>query len=144
MLIVAGLLAACATPPTPSLTEMLARPAEQALLGGMRLYDDGDYPAAERELERAIVLDPRAPRDRATAQKYLAFIYCTSGRETPCEYAFRAAIAADPVFELTRAEEGHPVWGPVYRRVRASLPALRAEPPAPTNPPPMQRKTANP
>ncbi len=120
---------------------MLARPAEQALLGGMRLYDDGDYPAAERELERALVLDLRAARDKATAQKYLAFIYCTSGRESACELAFRAAIAADPQFALSRAEEGHPAWGPVYRRVRPAPASAGIEMPIA---PPAPKKTANP
>ncbi len=121
---------------------MLARPAEQALLTGMRLYDDGDYPAAERELERSLVLDLRAPRDKATAQKYLAFIYCTSGRESACELAFRAAIDADPRFALSRAEEGHPAWGPVYRRVRGTAPAAGIE--MPVVPPAMPRRAGTP
>jgi hypothetical protein len=34
-----------------------------------------------------------------------------------CEAAFRAARAADPGFVLSRSEAGHPLWGPVYRRV---------------------------
>jgi hypothetical protein len=36
-----------------------------------------------------------------------------------CEQSFRAARVADPGFVLTRAESGHPLWGPVYRKVMA-------------------------
>jgi hypothetical protein len=57
-------------------------------------------------------------RDRATAHKTLAFIYCTSGRAAECASAFRAARAADPTFALNKAEAGHPVWGPVYEASR--------------------------
>lgn len=54
----------------------------------------------------------------AAAQKHLAFIYCTSQRVAECEAAFRAARLADPAFALSRSEAGHPLWGPVYKRVQ--------------------------
>ena len=56
-------------------------------------------------------------KDRAAAHKHLAFIYCTSERVPLCEDSFRAARAADPAFALSRSEAGHPMWGPVYRRL---------------------------
>ena len=56
-------------------------------------------------------------RDRASAHKLLAFIACTSERLAECEASFRAARAAEPGFALNRSEAGHPLWGPVYRRV---------------------------
>jgi hypothetical protein len=34
-----------------------------------------------------------------------------------CEASFRAARSADPAFALARAEAGHPMWGPVWRKV---------------------------
>jgi hypothetical protein len=34
-----------------------------------------------------------------------------------CEASFRAARQADPTFALSKSEAGHPVWGPVYKRV---------------------------
>ena len=92
-----------------------------ALLAGLRAYDDGQYTDAERELGKALAAGLASPRDRASAHKHLAYVYCASGRVPPCEAAFRAARAADARFVLTRAEAGHPLWGPVYRRV---LPAL--------------------
>jgi hypothetical protein len=57
--------------------------------------------------------------DVAIAQKHLAFIACAYNRPAECEAAFRAAFAADPGFRLTDAEVGHPLWGPVYKRVSA-------------------------
>ena len=61
--------------------------------------------------------DLASGRDRATAHKLLAFITCTSERIAECEAAFVAARQADPAFALSRSEQGHPLWGPVYRRV---------------------------
>jgi len=57
--------------------------------------------------------------DVAVANKHLAFIACAYNRPVECEDAFRAAFAADPGFRLTDAEVGHPIWGPVYKRVAA-------------------------
>jgi len=115
-----ALLAACAPqkPPAPvGLLDLMDRPSERALLTGLRAYDEGQYPEAERQLQGALKGGLAAPRDRAAAHKVLAFIYCTSQRVDACEAAFRSARAEDPSFALTKAEAGHPVWGPVYKRV---------------------------
>jgi Tfp pilus assembly protein PilF len=114
------LVAACATekPAAPGLLDLSERPAEKALLVGMRAYEDGQYAEAEKQLRSALAKGLASPRDRAGAQKYLAFIYCTSERMTECEAAFRAARKADPSFTLSRSEAGHPVWGPVYKRLQ--------------------------
>jgi Tfp pilus assembly protein PilF len=117
-----SIAAGCATPPAapaPGVSDLLARPAERALVAGMRAYDDGQYPAAERELKAALDAGLAHASDRANAHKLLAFVYCTSQRTADCEAAFRAARAADAGFALSRAEAGHPQWGPVYRRVSA-------------------------
>jgi Tfp pilus assembly protein PilF len=112
------LLAGCAAaPPRTGLAELMERPAERALLEGMRAYDDGQYAQAEAALKKALAEGLASPRDRAGAHKLLAFIYCTSDRPADCEAAFRAARAADASFMLSRSEAGHPLWGPVYRRV---------------------------
>lgn len=110
--------AGCTTrAPAPGLADLMERPAERALLEGVRAYDDGQYASAEAALRRAVTAGLASPRDRASAHKLLAFITCTSERLPECEAAFRAARAADPAFALNRSEAGHPVWGPVYRRV---------------------------
>jgi Tfp pilus assembly protein PilF len=118
----AGLLlaAGCAqlAPPPVGLLDVTSRPAERALQGGMRAYEDGQYPEAEKQLMLALSTGLVSPRDRAAAHKQLAFIYCTSNRTSDCEAAFRAARQADPAFALNKSEQGHPVWGPVYKRVQ--------------------------
>jgi len=117
--LVALVLVACASPPPPTgVAELLDRPAERALLSGLRLYDDAQYPEAEKALSEALRLKLASPRDRAIAHKTLAFIYCTTERAAECETAFRSAKQADPQFALSKAEAGHPVWGPVYAKSR--------------------------
>ena len=115
----AALLCACVqAPPAPQgLMDVATRPAESALLGGIRAYEDAQYTAAEAQLRTALAAGLASPKDRAAAHKFLAFIACSSGRPAECEADFREARAADPAFALTRPEAGHPVWGPVYRRI---------------------------
>lgn len=112
-------LAACAPvqPQVSSVVQLAAQPAEQALLAGVRFYEEAQYLPAEREIRHALEFRLKSPVDTATAWKYLAFITCTSDRVPECEKAFMAARASDPAFTLTKAEAGHPQWGPVYRRV---------------------------
>jgi Tfp pilus assembly protein PilF len=117
------LLAGCAAPPRPpapaapgGLAELMERPAERALVEGIRAYDDGQYAPAEAALRKALAAGLASGRDRASAHKLLAFITCTSERLAECEAAFRAARSADAGFALSRSEAGHPLWGPVYRK----------------------------
>jgi len=110
-----SLLTGCAAPGgEKSVSDAFDRPAERNLLLGLRAYDEGQYPEAERALNEALRLKLNTPKDRATAYKTLAFIYCTSGRTGDCSTAFKSARTADPSFSLSKAEAGHPVWGPVY------------------------------
>ncbi|MEP6504710.1 MAG: TssQ family T6SS-associated lipoprotein [Betaproteobacteria bacterium] len=121
VLAVAATLSACAVPPTEApvgITDLTERPAERALIGAMRAYDDADYPSVERQANEAMKLGLRSTRDLATAHKLRAFVYCTSNRLAACEAEFRAARTADPAFVLSHAEAGHPVWGPVYLKSR--------------------------
>ena len=114
-------LSACAVPddhPIVGVTDLTERPAERALIGALRAYDDADYPSVERQVDEALKRGLRSPRDLATAHKLRAFVYCTSNRISACEAEFRAARAADPAFALSHAEAGHPVWGPVYIKSR--------------------------
>ncbi len=112
-------LISCAQPqPAPvGVMDITDRPAEKALLTGLRAYDDGQYPEAEKQFGLALQGGLVSPRDKAAAHKYLAFIYCTSQRTGACEVEFRAAKENDPKFALSKSEAGHPMWGPVYRKV---------------------------
>jgi Tfp pilus assembly protein PilF len=111
-------LSACGPlqPQRSGLLDVIDRPAERALLAGIRAYDDGQYADAEKQLQSALAANLASPRDRAAAHKLLAFIYCTSQRVPACEAAFRSARSSDPRFALSHAEAGHPLWGPVYKR----------------------------
>lgn len=123
-------LAGCSTPlfkgassPTPAPAERDRRPAERVvgpgeaeLAQGTKLYQAGQYGPAEAQLKKALQEGLPNGADRANAHKYLAFIYCTSAREALCWSAFKAARQADPAFALSKAEAGHPMWGPVYRK----------------------------
>lgn len=120
LMLATAVLAGCATPAPPAapptgLAEVMERPAERALLEGIRAYDDGQYAQAEKALRKALGDGLQSTRDRATAHKLLAFITCTSNRLADCQTQFREARAADASFALSRSEAGHPVWGPVYR-----------------------------
>jgi hypothetical protein len=99
--------------------------AEQDFERGVKSYEDGDYKSAARQLRSALSLGLPAFSDQATAHKYLAFIACASGRQRPCRAEFRKAFDADGNFNLTPAEAGHPVWGPVFRSVKAELAKAR-------------------
>ena len=124
----AVLLAGCeslapppAPPATPSIALLYAQPAERALINGLRAYEEGAFDRAEQSFRTAVLQSLRDRRDLAVAHKYLAFIACAFNRIDECEQQFRNAFGADPAFVLTDAEIGHPIWGPVYRRVAASV-----------------------
>ena len=54
----------------------------------------------------------------AFMREVLVFLIAVTDRIAQCRQEFSNAIAADPKFNLTPAEAGHPTWGPVFRSVR--------------------------
>ena len=110
-----------AEPPTASIAALFRQPAERALIEGIRLYEEAAFPRAEAMLRQALEDGLADRRDRAVAYKYVAFITCAFGRLEECEASFARAFAADPDFALDEKEIGHPIWGPVYRRVAAQM-----------------------
>lgn len=111
------LLAGCVAPEAQiGLTDLSARPAEKALLAGIRSYEEAQYAEAEKSLSASLKAGFTVPKDAALAHKYLAFIYCTSSRIEECKRAFSAARTVDPSFSLSKKEVGHPQWGPVYKQ----------------------------
>lgn len=89
-----------------------------ALSAGLKQYEDGDYGESAKSLQGAIELG-LPDKQRANAHKHLAFIHCSSNRERQCRDEFRRALAVDPALDLAPAEAGHPVWGPIFRSVKA-------------------------
>jgi Tfp pilus assembly protein PilF len=93
---------------------------EPALATGVRQYEEGNYPAAAESLHLAL-FEGLSSNDRVKAHKYLAFINCVSSRPSACLVEFRRALAINPNLELSAAEAGHPIWGPVFRAVKSGL-----------------------
>jgi len=122
LLVAAAGLAGCGSAPPAAPASAAAnaadRAGDKALLAGIRAYDDALYPEAEKQFRQALAAGLRTPADRATAHKHLAFIACTSNRVSTCEAEFAAARQADPAFALSKSEAGHPLWGPVYKRLQ--------------------------
>ena len=115
-----------AKPAAPQITEsMLRERAQQQLADGVKQYDAGDYDNAVKNLQSSLEHGLLSKAEQARARKYLAFTHCVSGREILCRDEFRKAFEIYPDFALTPAEDGHPIWGPVYRNVRTQLVAER-------------------
>ncbi|MEP7330439.1 MAG: TssQ family T6SS-associated lipoprotein, partial [Betaproteobacteria bacterium] len=76
----------------------------------------------------ALRLGLTTPDEKASAHKHLAFINCVSKRPNGCRDEFRKAFAADPAFDLTPAEAGHPIWGPAFRSVKAAVTKAKPKP----------------
>lgn len=85
---------------------------------GVRNYEEGNYRTSARRIQYALEEGLTRP-DRVKAHKYLAFIACVSGQQLTCREEFSIALELDPSFELDAAEAGHPIWGPVYKNVKA-------------------------
>jgi len=110
-------LSACSTQPLRDLIQ----PSKGAatLATGLRQYDDGEYADAARNLQAAVDLG-LSDRERANAHKHLAFIHCASARERACREEFRKALSVDAALELSPAEAGHPIWGPIFASLKAA------------------------
>lgn len=115
-------LTACSWEPVreirASFSRAFHRDGEPVLAAGIRKYDNGEYAAAAKDLQSALNLG-LWDSDRVRAHKYLAFINCASGHTDRCRHQFRLALAIDPQMQLAPAEAGHPIWGPVFRSVKA-------------------------
>jgi Tfp pilus assembly protein PilF len=119
IVLAAAALTGCGTEPMREL-EALVKPSrgEATLATGLKQYEEGRYPESLKNLQSAID-QGLAERDRINAHKHVAFIHCVSNRERACRDEFRKALRVDPGMELAPAEAGHPVWGPVFRSVKA-------------------------
>lgn len=109
-------LSACSSAPLRELIQPSKGAA--SLATGLRQYDDGEYPEAARNIQAAIDLG-LTERESARAHKNLAFIHCASARERACREEFSKALSIDPGLELTPAEAGHPVWGPIFASLKS-------------------------
>ena len=117
MVLAANLAGGCATSSFQDF--FLTKTAGSSYLEeGIRNYEEGNYRTSARRLQYALEEGLVRP-DRVKAHKYLAFIACVSGQQLTCREEFSIALELDPSFELEPAEAGHPIWGPVYKNVKA-------------------------
>lgn len=121
VLTLAAVVSGCSSGPVRDigLDKLAPRKAEQALSAGLKSYEDGQYQQAMKHIQTALNSDLTFKSDRITAYKYLAFIHCVSDRKKQCRAAFNDALEINPDMELTPAEAGHPLWGPVFRDAQA-------------------------
>ena len=119
--IVALLVSACSSGPIRDigLDKLSPRKAERALSSGLASYENGQYATAAKQLQDALNSGLTFKSDRVTAYKYLAFVYCVTERKKQCKSAFKDALEINPELELSAAEAGHPLWGPVFREAQA-------------------------
>ena len=111
-------LSGCSSQPVQAIKSIFQSKGEPQLHAGVRQYEDGKYAAATANLQDALNAG-LSDSDQVTANKYLAFISCTQGRDRQCRAYFRRALELDPNFELTPSEAGHPMWGPVFKNVKS-------------------------
>ena len=98
--------------------EPTAGPGWAQLVTGLKRYDNGEFDSATQALRDALRVG-LGPGGQVLAHKHLAFVYCVTNKDKQCRSEFRSALSIDPNFELDQAEAGHPLWGPVYREVKA-------------------------
>jgi tetratricopeptide (TPR) repeat protein len=128
------LLASCAEmpksdapkPAAPQITEeTLRKRAEEQLAQGVQQYQAGEYDNAVKSLTASLEHGMLSKQEQSRARKFIAFSHCVQARDASCRAEFRKAFEINPEFALTPAEDGHPIWGPVYRDVRTQLIAER-------------------
>jgi tetratricopeptide (TPR) repeat protein len=108
-----ALLGGCATAPVDQPSEV-----QRTLDDGIALYDQGDYGAAIAKLGAAADTATASVALRTQALKYLAFSYCVTNRPAQCRTQFEKAFSINPKFDLEPSEKGHPLWQPVFDRVK--------------------------
>ena len=111
--------AGCSSQPMQDIKRIFQSKGEPELAAGIKNYEDGKYAPATTHFQNALNAG-LSDEDQVTANKYLAFISCISGRERQCRAYFARALELNPGFELEASEAGHPTWGPVFRSVKAS------------------------
>lgn len=111
-----------AAPPPPPVAASAVSPGAAALRDGNAAFSQGEYKRAEAKLLEGQKLGLNQISEQLQAHKTKAFLYCVTRRSALCEKSFTEAFATDKGFELTRAERGHPVWGPVFAKVQRKQP----------------------
>src|SRR3954470_7112864 len=119
MVLLVAALAGCETEPVREMQKLFQpTKAQQTLSAALKQYENGEYEQSLKTLHSAIQ-QGLPERDRVKAYKHSAFIYCASSRERQCREEFKKALAIDPGLDLAPEEADHPMWGRVFRSVKA-------------------------
>ena len=121
ILVGVGVLGGCSSQPVQEIKRLFQGKGEPELAAGIKNYEDGKYAPATINFQNALNAG-MSDADQVTANKYLAFISCVSGRDRQCRAYFRRVLELNPAFELEPSEAGHPLWGPVFRSVKNASP----------------------
>ena len=97
----------------------LANTGRQYLGQGIALFDAKDFQTAERAFQSALFAGLPDTQERASAHKYLAFIYCSNGEGKRCEAEFDAAFSVRPSFKIDGYELNNTPWRSAYFRSQA-------------------------
>ncbi|GKS76673.1 PEGA domain-containing protein [Acidovorax sp. SUPP950] len=110
----------CDEKPAPGRSETAPVNTGRQYLGqGIALFDAKDFQTAERAFQSALFAGLPDGQERASAHKYLAFIYCTNGEGKRCESEFDAAFAVRPSFKIDGYELNNTPWRSAYFRSQA-------------------------
>ncbi|GAB2819541.1 TssQ family T6SS-associated lipoprotein [Comamonas piscis] len=93
---------------------------ERRFSEGLALYNDGRYENAIKVF-REPVFTRAWPELRVRSMKFMAFSYCVTGKAPQCQKTFEDILKLHAAFELSSAEQGHPLWDPVFRQAQAKL-----------------------
>lgn len=91
---------------------------EQKLEIAVKEYEEGNYVTSMNSLEAVLATKSASRAQRIRANKYMAFISCISSHEKSCREYFKNILEVNPDFNLSAAEAGHPIWGPVFKNVK--------------------------
>lgn len=91
---------------------------ERRFADGLAKYNDGNFAEAIKVFKEPS-FDRAWPELRYRSMKYLAFSYCVSGNGVQCKKIFVDLLKLEPSFDLSSAERGHPLWGPVFQEAKA-------------------------
>lgn len=94
---------------------------EQKLEIAVKEYEEGNYVSSMKGLEAVLANKSASRAQKIRANKYMAFISCISSREKSCREYFKNILEISQDFNLSAAEAGHPIWGPVFQSVKSKM-----------------------
>lgn len=110
--------AACDEPAIADTRSTDSASGRQLLGQGISLYNSRKLDMAEKALQASLFAGLTDRRERSTAHRYLAFVYCSNQEWARCDAAFEAAFEASPSFALEEYELQGTPWRDAYLKVQ--------------------------